>query len=90
MEYTKEQIQEMAKIEANDKKNEHIKLDYKDGIYYGFQQGFEKAFSLFAVSGRSEQLFCECERNNPYTGVKFDFTLRCFDCNKIIEQNNCH
>lgn len=42
------------------------------------------------VSGRSEQLFCECKRNNPYTGVKFDFTLRCFDCNKIIEQNNCH
>lgn len=24
------------------------------------------------VSGQSEQLFCECERNNPYTGVKFD------------------
>ena len=43
-----------------------------------------------AVSGRSELLVCECERNNPYTGVKFDFTLRCFDCNKIIEQNNCH
>lgn len=50
MEYTKEQIQEMAKIEANDKKHEHIKLDYQDGIYYGFKQGFEKALSLFAVS----------------------------------------
>ena len=58
MEYTKEQIQEMAKIEANDKKHKHIKLDYQDGIYYGFQQGFEKALSLFAVSGRSEQLKC--------------------------------
>jgi hypothetical protein len=43
-----------------------------------------------AVSGRSEQLFCECERNNPYTGLKFDFTLMCFVCNKVIEQNNCH
>jgi hypothetical protein len=43
-----------------------------------------------AVSGRSEQLFCECERNNPYTGVKFDFDLRCITCNRIIEQNNCH
>lgn len=58
MEYTTEQIQEMAKIEANNKKHEHIKLDYQDGIYYGFQQGFEKALSLFAVSGRSEQLVC--------------------------------
>lgn len=57
MEYTKEQIQEMAKIEANDKKHEHIKLGYQDGIYYGFQQGFEKALSLFVVSGRSELLF---------------------------------
>ena len=41
------------------------------------------------VSGQSEQLFCECQRHNPYTGIKFDFALRCFDCNKIIQQNNC-
>jgi hypothetical protein len=38
----------------------------------------------------SEQLFCECERNNPYTGQSFDFALRCFVCNKVIKQNNYH
>lgn len=42
------------------------------------------------VSGRSEQFVCECQRHNPYTGIKFDFALRCSDCNKIIQQNNCH
>lgn len=63
MEYTTEQIQEMAKIEANDKKHEHIKLDYQDGIYYGFQQGFERALSLFAVSGSSAINRCdECSK----------------------------
>ena len=62
MEYTKEQIQEMAKIEANDKKHEHVKLDYQDGIYYGFQQGFEKALSLFSISV-NEVKFCEyCQK----------------------------
>jgi Fe2+ or Zn2+ uptake regulation protein len=48
------------------------------------------ALRIHDVVGRSEQLFCECERNNPYTGVKFDFDLRCITCNRIIEQNNCH
>ena len=49
-----------------------------------------KKLNISDVSGRSEQLFCECQRNNPYTGVKFDFDLRCFTCNRVIEQNNCH
>ena len=62
MEYTTEQIQEMAKLEANDRKHEHIKLDYQDGIYYGYQVGFKKALSLFAISGQSEQFNCGKER----------------------------
>jgi hypothetical protein len=80
MEYTKEQIQKMAKIEANDKKHEHIKLDYQDGIYYGFRQGFEKALSLFAVVGRSEQLKCEHKGRRTAT----ELVEYCEDCKKIL------
>lgn len=85
MNITKEQIEKMATEYAK-------QFDYAEDSspFMDYIAGFEKALSLFAVSGQSEQLFCECKRNNPYTGVKFDFTLRCFDCNKIIEQNNCH
>jgi len=45
-EMSEKQIQEMAKIEANDNKHEQFKLNYQDGIYYGFQAGFKKAKSL--------------------------------------------
>ncbi len=44
MKITKEEIIEMAKKEANDSRHEHIKLDYQDGIYYGFVCGFERGF----------------------------------------------
>lgn len=49
MNYTKEQIEKMADEYAN---------QFMDGRdhFYGFKAGFEKALSLFAVSGRSEQL----------------------------------
>ena len=50
---------------------------------------YASQFRKHDVSGRSEQFVCECQRHNPYTGIKFDFALRCFDCNKIIQQNNC-
>jgi hypothetical protein len=49
MNYTKEQIEKMADEYAN---------QFMDGRdhFYGFKAGFEKALSLFAVSGRSELL----------------------------------
>ena len=49
MNYTKEQIEKMADEYSNQF------MDGKDH-FYGFKAGFEKALSLFAVSGRSEQL----------------------------------
>ena len=40
---SKEEILELAKTEANDKKHESIKtLDYQDGIHYGFIEGYSK------------------------------------------------
>jgi hypothetical protein len=51
MEITKEQIIELAKEEANDnKKHGHIKLDYQDGIFYGYIQGFQKALDLLQIN----------------------------------------
>lgn len=42
-------------------------------------------FRLFNVSG---ELFCKCERHNPYNGVKFNFDIKCTECSRIIKQNN--
>ena len=37
---TKEEIEQLARDEANDNKHSYIKLDYQDGIYYGFIKGY--------------------------------------------------
>lgn len=52
MEYTKEQIEKMAEEYAEEQNSAYT------NDYYGFIAGFEKALSLFAVSGRSEQFYC--------------------------------
>jgi hypothetical protein len=66
---------------------EKILLDLNIG-YITVKVAKRKILRLFTDSGQSEQLFCVCERNNPYTGQRFDFSLRCLVCNKVIEQNN--
>ena len=70
MNYTKEQIEKMADEYAN---------QFMDGRdhFYGFKAGFEKALSLFAVSGRSEQLACihNLERLRLIGG-----NITCLDC----------
>ncbi len=37
---SKEEIEQLARDEANDNKHSYIKLDYQDGIYYGFIKGY--------------------------------------------------
>lgn len=74
MNYTKEQIEKMADEYAN---------QFMDGRdhFYGFKAGFEKALSLFAVSGRSEQLVCE----HPDEAIIRDKpTDYCLACNRNI------
>ena len=71
MNYTKEQIEKMADEYANQF------MDGKDH-FYGFKAGFEKALSLFAVSGRSEQLSCEtCIFNTSSWGEDYPCATCC-------------
>lgn len=74
MEFTKEQVEKMAKEYAEEQN------DCYTNDYYGFIAGFEKALSLFVVSGRSEQLSCStCKHlnreNDGYCDGCFKFAL---------------
>ena len=76
MNYTKEQIEKMADEYANQF------IDGRDH-FYGFKAGFEKALSLFAVSGQSEQLkafcqYCETRQIQPKR-FKWDEVIKDFE-----------
>jgi len=50
----------MAKDEANKKEHENIKLDYRDGVFYGFQQGFKANQALQSNAGFSLEDMRKC------------------------------
>ena len=73
---TKEQIKEEAKKLANDDvKHSYIKLDYQDGIYYGFLEGANHVMKQLILSGVIKSVCLE--NNTP------------IDCNQFLSLGNC-
>jgi hypothetical protein len=83
MEITKQQIEKMATEYAK-------QFDYAEDSspFLDYIAGFEKALSLFAVSGQSEQLVCVCK--NRQDQFKRNDVWICGDCEEEIKQTNCH
>lgn len=76
MDIKKSEIQKMAEEYAEEQNSAYT------NDYYGFIAGFEKALSLFAVSGRSEQLVCDCD--NPQKNDRgFNW---CCNCNRMLQR----
>ena len=81
MEFTEEQKNYLADVYANGKSSSDV---FRKQHKADFIAGFEKALSLFAVSGQSEQLNCDHEwRVDKFDCYGFPTEKYCDICGEI-------
>ena len=69
-----------------DIQSDDIKLNYKDGVYYGYIEGFKKALELVKNNSVLDDVIkCDCKLEK-YERAKMELDYnKCMDCKKPIE-----
>lgn len=69
-----------------DIQSDDIKLNYKDGVYYGYIEGFKKALELVKNNSVLDYVIkCDCKlEKHERAKMELDYN-KCMDCKKPIE-----
>lgn len=72
-------------FEANEKRFAHGQFDEKQIAYSAWLEGQKQALRIHdVISGRSEQLKCQCKKSQFTRTVDADFNCLCGRCGKAL------